>query len=77
MHDKFLAAANKANETNEKLAIVGYYRKTFKLALNYKLIERMDKHHLEYAYRMLRLEQKIHSASTCISSIYKGIVTRR
>lgn len=47
------------------------------MGLNFKLIERMDLLHLDLAYQMLRLEQRMNQASTTIACIYRGIKTRR
>ena len=37
----------------------------------------MDQYHLEFAYMMLRLEQRMSKAATRISCIYRGLKTRR
>ena len=72
-----LDAQKKSEIATEKLAIVDYYKNDHNLALNFKVIERMDPNNLEFAYRMLHLDYRLHHAQTTIASIWKGIMCRR
>ena len=77
MQQALLTAQSKHHNTTEKLAIIEHYKKYFNLSINYKCVERMDPLELEMSFRMLRLEQKLSHAATCIVSCLKGIKTRR
>ena len=55
-----LDAQKKSEIATEKLAIVDYYKDMHNLSLNFKVIDRMDPTNLEFAYRMLHLDYRLH-----------------
>lgn len=76
-HRALIEAQAKVNETAERLEIANYYERVYNLNLSYKLVEQMHPDILEYAFRLARLDQKMHEAALLIARSWRGYRTRK
>jgi len=77
MHNLAVDAQRKADDMTEKMNLMNFFQRNYKLCLSYKLIEKEDPLSLEMAYRMAFLERRFYLASLAIQACYRGLCARR